>query len=1317
MIYQSPTNPPQRRWGSALVKITAASVFLIFASACALPSILSTKRGTRFFCNIASKKAYGRLQIESLSLSWIQGQSIEGLSFQDDAGSIFFSCRRITSAASLVSLLFSKDFGDTMVEAPHLKIKKDTLSFLPPVKRHIDSASLLYVPVLTPKLKDLLFPLTGRLTLSEGSVDIVAKPLEPMSIYDMKGSVFFAADRSIVSGHITALSQAQNSTGSLDVQCSLKNIRTFTPELIVNANMQSLPVKVIDQTASLFLPQMKGKITALLGPSISMQLDCHLSQDVVNMQMKASSNTLNIDFSTMAKDGSIVLSSPASFSLVASKELFSDAKLHMLALPQKLLVNGTIENLKIPISQTGIALDKTALSARLQLTEQNGVESSSFSAVGPARLFLDTASLSDGITFSLLWQPSPKNPIPKISFTGSVLSPLDDNRKIDAKLLAQKLPTTLLDAAAGSTIPSALIGKDLDIDASLRLSKGGSQLSFIASSQNLTMTRASLSAADGITLLEPFTCTFTPSDPLYHLISPDEQILGAPSHPLQLNIDRFEMPSISSFKDIKANASLQSSLIAFNRFFIFSPYQIQNFSAEMSIETLGQMQLDVKSSLFSLSFMGACDLDKSVIFSLKPIQATYLLTDAQLLGLFQSSYRPYLTDPANLFCTIEPVKISWKKPLVPQLDLKAKIHSPNIDLQNMDGSVQTSLQQTEASLSAKGADGSLFVDMKSMLAGQSESGSPITCSLSARPINADGQRSLENTQLIADVSVQNLPMQLADAFFSKERLFTSIVGSSLTTRLHFDKTANSIDGSVSCDSSKLKIDAEMRLKGQMLTLNGPKASLSYKLTRDAQLLFDRLITHSTQAPRLQLGQDATILLELLDMQMPLSTLLAGINGRWRDSSLKAKVSCYETSLIDTISKESILLKSTQGVIEKKPGPSDVLLSLLADASTTSANAKEASGVLKLTASVSDIYEEKGQLNFSHPSAKLDMNIQKMPSSVFDMLSRVAGYSSSPFAALFGSSLSATAQLQMKEGSGPVSVSIFSSGARASVIGTMTKGTLTLKEPLYAQVTMTDELSRLLLGSVNPLNISQIRSSSPITLEVQPAGVSIPVTSFSLERLNIPKARLELGQVQCSNEGNLSITLGLLKSVQLSQNKYLNLWFTPIDLGVKNGVINMERADILIADTFDVCLWGKVNPIADKVDMTLGLTADCLAKAFSIGNLPEDYVLQIPLSGSLKDVKLNTGKATAKIAALFAWQQASKAGGSAVGGAAGDLFGQLMNKLGSLPLNDGDTPPAKRPFPWEDSSSSQRKKNKSTKTKKAHLKPTDKPLKQLWEVIR
>ncbi|MCX6991015.1 MAG: hypothetical protein NTX49_08150 [Chlamydiae bacterium] len=54
-------------------------------------------------------------------------------------------------------------------------------------------------------------------------------------------------------------------------------------------------------------------------------------------------------------------------------------------------------------------------------------------------------------------------------------------------------------------------------------------------------------------------------------------------------------------------------------------------------------------------------------------------------------------------------------------------------------------------------------------------------------------------------------------------------------------------------------------------------------------------------------------------------------------------------------------------------------------------------------------------------------------------------------------------------------------------------------------------------------------------------------------------------------------------------------------------------------------------------------------------------------------------------------------------------------------NDENSPPAKRPFPWEKETSANskelKKKNSAPKPKKTHIKKEDKPLKQLLKIIR
>ena len=157
-------------------------------------------------------------------------------------------------------------------------------------------------------------------------------------------------------------------------------------------------------------------------------------------------------------------------------------------------------------------------------------------------------------------------------------------------------------------------------------------------------------------------------------------------------------------------------------------------------------------------------------------------------------------------------------------------------------------------------------------------------------------------------------------------------------------------------------------------------------------------------------------------------------------------------------------------------------------------------------------------------------------------------------------------------------------------------------------------------------------------------------------------------------------LGLLKSKQAGQNKQLELWFAPIDFSIRQGVLDLERTEVLVASTYDIALWGRIDIPANRVNMVLGLTAPCLNAAFNIRDLPSDYVLHIPLTGTLDHVELNKTVATSKIVALTLWQSKSVAGPAA--GVGGALVGGLLNKVLTPPGNEGSTPKAKKPYPWE-----------------------------------
>lgn len=339
------------------------------------------------------------------------------------------------------------------------------------------------------------------------------------------------------------------------------------------------------------------------------------------------------------------------------------------------------------------------------------------------------------------------------------------------------------------------------------------------------------------------------------------------------------------------------------------------------------------------------------------------------------------------------------------------------------------------------------------------------------------------------------------------------------------------------------------------------------------------------------------------------------------------------------------------------------------------------------------------------SANIKLSLERFPSATFDFFT--APFSLPTFC---GPSLNMSLETTLSEWTGPLSVELHSAHLRSSLKGALSQGSLTLTDTFHLQLNVTKQLSEMLFGATT------IRSEGPVTLEIAKEGFSYPLFPTNLSKIQVGAGRLELGKLKCENKGNVQMAIALLKQ-QLQQGD-LELWCAPLDFQVQNGILKYERTEILVAHQFQICTWGKVDFSKNSVDGIVGLTSSCLNRAFKIQNLPENYVLQIPLRGTLTDVKIDKDKATAKITALLLWQQKDALGdvvGGAVKGPAGKLLGQTLSKLGPLPGGDEKAPPPKKPFPWE--KEEPKSKQKTSHVHKTLIHPSDSALKQALKLIK
>jgi hypothetical protein len=136
------------------------------------------------------------------------------------------------------------------------------------------------------------------------------------------------------------------------------------------------------------------------------------------------------------------------------------------------------------------------------------------------------------------------------------------------------------------------------------------------------------------------------------------------------------------------------------------------------------------------------------------------------------------------------------------------------------------------------------------------------------------------------------------------------------------------------------------------------------------------------------------------------------------------------------------------------------------------------------------------------------------------------------------------------------------------------------------------------------------------------------------------------------------------------SKEIEIWCSPLEIQIRNGILYISRMDMLIDNSIHICTWGQIDLIKDKVKMTLGITAQALNYSFGVTNLPKNYVLQVPVRGSLTDIKIDTSKAAYKIAALKAVRIQD------------NIFSQIIDLLKQKYDDQSDVPAPRRPFPWE-----------------------------------
>lgn len=303
--------------------------------------------------------------------------------------------------------------------------------------------------------------------------------------------------------------------------------------------------------------------------------------------------------------------------------------------------------------------------------------------------------------------------------------------------------------------------------------------------------------------------------------------------------------------------------------------------------------------------------------------------------------------------------------------------------------------------------------------------------------------------------------------------------------------------------------------------------------------------------------------------------------------------------------------------------------------------------------IKGVSSQGGSFQIEQDGGQIHATLQKVPSIIFDRLLKADGILNAAVGSVMNLQGSWNVETQGFQ------FQIDATNASGSGTGTFRDGTILLSSRLSSSLLVTPALT-------NRLNLPPAQGQ--ISLTLQPEQFRCPVP-FQLKELRVDQGQLRVGTFQISTNSVLQKAGSLLKSSSLSNQSMLEVRSTPIDFSLGQGELRLERLDFLINRSIHFCLWGKVDLFTQNLRLYLGIPAQTLASLLNIPGLSSNAVLKIPVRGTISHPEVDTGPATAKIAALTATQLIPQKG-----------FFKYLPKVVDATLDDqGDIPPQRYPI--------------------------------------
>lgn len=316
----------------------------------------------------------------------------------------------------------------------------------------------------------------------------------------------------------------------------------------------------------------------------------------------------------------------------------------------------------------------------------------------------------------------------------------------------------------------------------------------------------------------------------------------------------------------------------------------------------------------------------------------------------------------------------------------------------------------------------------------------------------------------------------------------------------------------------------------------------------------------------------------------------------------------------------------------------------------------------------NLFDNNGRIRMDLASISLKGTLSHFPVVLFTRLATGDETFAKKMEAVLGAQVDADITAEIHEHEGPVQVNIKGINGQADLNGRIAQGILYLNQPLKASLKVTPQLDQAVVREMIPILGSALSAEKPIELTIEPNGFKMPLNSPSLANINLGSVTVQLHKMQFARDSQLGKVVKLLG---INSNTF-EVWFTPIYFNLESGVLNLQRADMLIANNFPLATWGSVDFNTQKLRLTIGITGQALKNAYAIKGIKNKYMLQIPVKGTTQKPQIDTAQVATRISSLVAQSQVPK----------GQLIGTVVDLATDIVTNEKVPPPTTDPLPWE-----------------------------------